>query len=69
MRRLDALAHVDHVCAVCESDCDRVSELRRHVRELEDAVLLLSYALHDTRELRDFAEREIEARFPGERAA
>jgi hypothetical protein len=54
----------EHVCVLCESDCDRVTELRRQVRQLQDAVLLLSFALAEARELRDFARDEIECRFP-----
>ena len=65
----DARRHVDHCCAVCESDCDRVTYLRRSIVELERDVLTLAFALAESRELRGFAEGEIEARFPARRAA
>ena len=60
---------VDHACPLCESDCDRVTYLRRRVVELERDVLTLAYALVQSRELRDFARGEIERRFTEEKAA
>ena len=60
---------IDHVCAVCETTCNEVTASKRAVRELQGQVLLLSYALHEAREIKDFTEREIEARFPRQRAA
>jgi hypothetical protein len=59
-----ALAHVDHVCVVCSSDCDVVSDLRRPVRLLERDAQRLALELVETRELREFAEQEIARRWP-----
>ena len=63
------LVHGDHVCSVCESDCDRVTDLRREVHQLRDLVFVLAYELQNARELRDFSRGEIEHRFPQEKAA
>ena len=60
----DHRRHVDHVCVTCESDCDRVTVLRREVVLLQNALLVAAYKLREARELKDFAEREIEHRFP-----
>ena len=57
------LVHGDHICSVCESTCDSVTDLRRQVKELQDAALLISFALVEARELRDFAHAEIDRRF------
>jgi hypothetical protein len=65
----DHRRHVDHVCAVCESDCGRVTALRREVVLLENALLVAAYRLREARELRDFAREQIDRRFPEERAA
>jgi uncharacterized protein YbaA (DUF1428 family) len=59
-----ALAHVDHVCAVCESDCDKVTALRVDVKALQHALLVMAWNLREARELRDFALSEIERRWP-----
>ena len=40
-----ALHHVDHCCAVCESDCDTVTALRQRVRDLERDRLRLGFML------------------------
>ncbi len=55
---------VDHACGVCLSDCDTVTELRRRVRAAEADAQRLAFELVETRKLRDFAEREIDARWP-----
>lgn len=39
------IENADHVCAVCESDCDLVTALRQRVRDLERHALTLSYML------------------------
>ena len=66
---MTARRHVDHVCAVCGSDCDTVTGLKRRVRLLEMDVQRLAFALVEARELRAWATDEIERRFPEERAA
>jgi hypothetical protein len=59
----------EHVCPLCETTCDDATALKQRVRVLERALLAALFALSEARELRDFAEREIEHRFPPERAA
>jgi len=59
----------DHVCAVCESDCDSTTALKMRVRDLEREVLRLAVALRESRGLTAFAHRELEQRFPERRAA
>ena len=63
------LPHVDHCCAVCESDCDTVTALKRRLWAAEHNVQALAFALTRLRELRDFALEEIDRRFPEEPAA
>ena len=64
----DHRRHVDHACVTCETTCDDVTRLRREVVLLENALLVAAYRLRETSELRDFAEREIERKFPREAA-
>ena len=64
-----ALRHVDHCCAVCETTCDEVTAFKRAVCEFQGQGLVLSFALHESRELRDFAREQIDGRFPAERVA
>ncbi len=55
----------NHCCPICESDCNSTTELKRRVRLLEREVLRRGVAAREAREIKDFAEREIERKFPG----
>lgn len=58
------IPYADHVCAVCESDCDKVTYLRQSVRLLEAENFALRYALVEAQNLRSFALNAIQDRFP-----
>lgn len=54
-----------HVCPLCESDCDSVTDLQRRVRTLEDSVLVLAFALANARELHGSGELFVPSRNRG----
>ncbi len=69
LRRADLLAVArGHACPICATDCDSASALRVYVKALQDALLVLAYALRESREFRDVARAAIDERFPAEAA-
>ena len=63
------LVHGDHLCSVCESSCDQVTDLKRRVRLLERENFALAFALVEERTLRASIDDAIEERFPEGEAA
>ena len=65
---MTALRHVDHACAVCQSDCDSVTGLKMRVRDLERALLRANYTLAAFERALNVPQGSSEDWFPAEAA-
>ena len=63
------LAHGDHICSVCESDCDTVTGLRMYARDLERELLRMSFMLAAFERALKVPVGSSDDWFPRERAA